>query len=286
MLQVKGAKESKEGALKRTGLFLSILFLLGACGPKEPPRYLDEGERHLVRLERVSPPPAYHHPAPLDVETIRLALGSVVVRHPTPLLKRFLTQQSEVKSAVFSPEDIALLADRFKVALERATPEERIAFFLTSRKNSLTTEVTSGVVFVEGTELHLILANHRAPVSKERQPWIPMDNALRAYEPESFEVVPQMNQKRTAPEQVPGRQEEIVIDYEALLSGAKPVLTKEGAEPAVSKDSIEERLRFLKRLREESLITEDEYSAKKKELLESLDTLEEKRGSPLQEGEE
>ena len=84
--------------------FLSVFILAGCFGPKEPPRYLDEGEHHLVRLDRAPDSTRYDHPAEVDPEAIRGALGSLMARHEISFLNRLLTQQKELKSPALTPE--------------------------------------------------------------------------------------------------------------------------------------------------------------------------------------
>lgn len=252
---------------------LLCLALAGCFGPKEPPRYFDEGERHLVRLDRVDGAARYDHPAEIDIETLQAVLKSIVVRHEVSFLNRLLTQQKDVRGAAFTPEEATLLADRLKSALAKAAPDEQAAFFLTSQKNSLNTLVTSGVAFVKEKEVHLIFGNDRTSVSNDHHSYLSRDNPLHSYEPGSFEILPQAHQRKVPPE---GRRrvEAIAVDYAALVAPAapEPVSSEEEKPAAPSEGSkLEGRLRLLKKLREEGLITEEEYKEKKAELLKTLE---------------
>ena len=67
---------------------------------------------------------------------------------------------------------------------------------------------------------------------------------------------------------------ELLIDYEAQLatpavppSALSPAKPLGGAPPPAIDPSLEQRLRGLKNLRDQGLITEDEYRDKKKQLL-------------------
>ena len=250
------------------------MMMAGCFGPKEPPRYLDEGERHLVRLDRVDPPAPYDHPAEIDLETLRAALASVVARHEVSFLNRLLTQQKEVRGAAFTPEEAVLLADRMKTAFAKAAPQEQVAFFLTSRKNNMTTQITSGVAFMKGKELHLILANDQTSVSSEQRPSIPRENPLYPYEPGSFELLPQAHQRKVSDESKRNL-EGVAIDLAAPTAPAvsDPMVSHQEEAPPVSSGgaSLESQLRLLKRLKEENLITEEEYTEKKSDLLKSIE---------------
>ncbi len=270
----------KRGKLRKRGsgavaflLVTGLLLTAGCFGPKEPPHYLDEGEKHLVRLDRVSGPAQYDHPAEVDLEKLKSALASVVARHEVSLLNRLFTQQKEIRGAAFTPEEIDLLADRMKIAFSKATPQEQVAFFLTSRKNSLSTLITSGVAFIQGGELHLILANDQTAVSGEQRAYIPRENPLLSYEPGSFELLPQAHQQKIADASGP-RMQGMIISLTTPLApaAAEPVVSKEVKPPLPSSESpLEEKFRLLKKLREENLITEEEYKEKKSELLKSIE---------------
>lgn len=251
---------------------LICFFLAGCAGSTEPFSYFDEGENHLVRLEKVSPSESYSHPADLDLETWKTILRSIVARHPVPLLKRIFIQKNEIIEPAFTPQEVDLLADRFKTALARATQEERVAFFLKYRKDMISAEITSGIVFIKGKEVHFILANHHTDISTERHA-VRRDNPLLSYEPESFDLIPQAHQK-TKISRLPQGQEEIVIDYRRLTDDKRSVPVRQetgGGIPSPVESQLKERLELLKNLRDESLITEAEYAEKKKELLKSLD---------------
>lgn len=246
--------------------------LAGCLGPKEPPRYLDEGEGHLVRLDRVDPAEQYDHPAEIELETIQAALNSIVVRHEVSFLNRLLTQQKEIRGAAFTAEEAALLAERLKRALAIATPGERAAFFLTSQKNSMTTLITSGVAYVKEKEIHLIFGNDRTALSNEHRPHIPRENPLYSFEPGSFEILPQSHQRKLSVSGEGRRVEAIAVDFAALVAPTPEPIASEDEKPALSSEGtpLEAQLRLLKKLREEDLITEEEYKEKKSELLKTL----------------
>lgn len=264
----------RKGILSRVHFGIPLLLLLTACATVEdPPRYLDEGKNHMIRLENEKAAPGYSHPADLDLAGWEKALKSIVVSHPVSLLKRIFIQKSEVVGPAFTPDEVALLAGKFKAAAERATPDEHIAFLLTSEKTHLSTEVTTGIAFFKGGELHFIFANHRTPLSTQRHPQVPRDTMLHSYEQDGFQMVAQPRQIKMKSSSLGRGQEGISIDYAAVGAEIPPepaeLGKKEGVPLAESK--LEERFQLLKKLRDEGLITEEEYAGKKKELLKMLD---------------
>ena len=264
----------RPGILNRYRLGIAGLLLLAACTQaKDPPRFLDEGEKHMVRLEKGDAAAGYSHPAELDLAVWERALRSIVVSHPVSLLKRIFIQKSEIVSPAFTPDEVALLAGLFKTAAERATPEERIAFLLTSSQSHISTELTSGIAFVKGGEIHFVFANHRTALSTHRHPQVPRDTVLYSYEQDGFRIVAQPNQTRMESDLLERGQEGIAIDYVAV--GAEPKPAAAGSDNQESAPlgelKLEERFQLLKKLRDEGLITEEEYTGKKKELLKMLD---------------
>ncbi len=67
---------------------------------------------------------------------------------------------------------------------------------------------------------------------------------------------------------------ELAIAYRSLLGGepdprtVKPAAADQGRPNEPQSQSIEERLQALERLREQGVITEEEFTSKKRELLE------------------
>jgi hypothetical protein len=65
----------------------------------------------------------------------------------------------------FDENMIAFLAPLLSLGLGQATSEEVITFYLSKDRSGGRREVTSGGLFVEGEELHLLLANYRSPTN-------------------------------------------------------------------------------------------------------------------------
>jgi hypothetical protein len=252
---------------------LIALFIAACAQVKEPPRYLDEGDHHVIRLEKAESSAAYSHPADLDLVVWENALKSIVVSHPVSFLKRIFIQKNEIVGPAFTPEEVAFLSTRFKAAAERATPAEHIAFLLTSDKNHLATEITSGVAFLKDGALYLILANHHTPLSGQRYPQVPRDTMMRPYEHDGFQLVAQPHQAKMERDLLERGQEGLSINFAALGTASQPA--PDGSEKkettSLGEFKLEERLQLLKKLRDDGLITEEEYTEKKKELLKLLD---------------
>ena len=143
------------------GLLLAAL--LSACAiPQVPSRIVYEDPVNYVRLEtdpNVLPewPPSYFaHPAALTEEQIRDLLKALTVQeHRVKLQKWFLGEAPRVP--VFRDEEIALLVPQISEALTLARENERVTFYLSQPQTSIKRTITSGGLYIKGTDLHVIL---------------------------------------------------------------------------------------------------------------------------------
>lgn len=181
----------------------------------------------------------------------------------------------------FTPEDIGYLSAALSQALAQAKPHEMVVFGL-SRLNSYNmTEVTTGGWFVDGSSLHLVLANYRKAVTMPGTRQLLWERPLRPDAGPHYDLVAGHHQTPVRDAGawaglLSNAPSEASISYQAALLG-------EPADPATSQQerpsssdvfppalSLEERLRTLKRLHEQGLITDDDYRAKKQQLLDRL----------------
>ncbi len=231
-------------------------------------RYGDERRKRYTRFE---------HPFILTVpEWERLLAGIQVQSRKDTLI--FSPAKNPPESA-FSSEQVAYLSQGLQQAFSRAHPDEFVVFGFSQSRSPSLTEITTGGWFVEGQRLHLVLANYRHSVSMTHvrdQLW---RDPLYSNSAPSYGIVPGPNQSLGRQKGLVGflstEAPELVIDYKAqlettpvqpsVLSPGKPL---DVPAPAGSiESSLEERLRVLKKLHDQGLITEDEYRDKKKQLL-------------------
>jgi hypothetical protein len=232
-------------------------------------RYGDERRKRDTRFE---------HPFILTAPEWERLLADIQVQSRKDTLI-FTTAKNPPESA-FSPEQVAYLSQGLQQAFSRAHPDEFVVFGISESRSPSLAEITTGGWFIEGQRLHLVLANYRHSVSMKHirdQLW---QDPLYSNASPSYEIVP-------GPDQSLGREKglvgllsaeapELLIDYKAQLART-PVPAPSALSPAKSRDvpahaksiepSLEERLRTLKKLRDQGLITEDEYRDKKKQLL-------------------
>jgi Short C-terminal domain len=175
----------------------------------------------------------------------------------------------------FGEEERRYLAPLLATAFAKARRDEWVVFYLShpreQRGGPGVREVTSGGFFVEGEQLHFLLANYRYTVSMSSIQEDIREDPLRPAGEGFYELLPSQNQSVRSvktwdlTEPVRARSLELVLNYQALLSSSDERIPKPERTP-----SLEERLRTLDRLYREGLITEEEYRLKRQRLLDEL----------------
>jgi len=277
-----------------TGCLITSL-LQGCAGPTHPPRAVCEncrivcgeceGPDRFVRLQGPSPAlqrdriSNFSHPVTLRPEEWRIILSNLRVQRQGEPVVLFTLPKGPISDA-WLPDEVDYLSRTLSLAFAQAQPTEWVVFGL-SRPGALdVSEIATGGWFVEGTHLHLLLANYRyavtAPKIREMAWENPLSSQVNLYElaPGNHQTV--IQHKEDGLLRTTGS--EISIAYQSLLR-AEPLSTSALSEGSSSLFfpqsqsehlSLEERLKVLKRLRDQGLITEEEYSSKRSRLLERL----------------
>ena len=129
-----------------------------------PYRAVYEDPVNYVRLEVDDsvlpewPPSAHAHPKTMRVEDVARILGGISVKEHRIWLQKWLQGEAPLIPA-FRPEELALLSREIAVAFALARPDERVTFYLSQPQTSVKRIITSGGVYLQGTELHFILGN-------------------------------------------------------------------------------------------------------------------------------
>lgn len=241
----------------------------------------------MVRLQPGSPSagkesPQFTHPMTLSPEDWRLILKSIHVQKQEPLLLFFTTKGPE--EPAFTEDEIDYLSVTLSRVFANARPDERVVFALVRRQSADLSEVTSGSWFVSGQSLHLVLANYRFAITMPTVRELLWQDPMWTQAGASYDLVPGTYQT-VVREEVFSRRlltstlPSLSIEYTQLLlaeSLSSPAVQKSPspellpAQPnkaSSSNLSLEERLQILKRLRDQGLITEEEYRTKKQQLL-------------------
>ncbi len=239
-------------------------------------RIVHQGEDILIELDKkevsAHPPfePPYHHPAQLSQSELEKILKSIKIQPSKGMLMSLFSDKGKEVEALFKPETLSFVALKFSEALAKADPEERINFYQTLPLSSSKVSATTGFLIVKGGRLHFRLNHYKVPLRKGRHP----SNSGLGLKPTekgkyAFDLLEGKQMKHRRFKNVIGLEgsdpQWLVIDYADF---PEPVL--ESATTIESAMNLEDRLRTLKHLKEKGLITEEEYSEKKKSLLKDL----------------
>ena len=207
----------------------------------------------------------FAHPVALEEAEWGHLLANVMIQER----KKFLslgTGQPVLRPA-FDQDARRYLAKYFAEGFQKARPDEWVVFYLSRPRESGVVEIDSGGLFIEGERLHLIVANYRQPVSMtfvREQIW---NDPLHPAGDDFYEIVPQHDQtlervrRKDLTRSFLKQVSDLSIDYKAQLHN-------DVGEGAAVGTSIEDRLRILKRLRDEGVISEEQFRLKQDRLLE------------------
>jgi hypothetical protein len=236
-------------------------------------------------LANGSPAAANTHPVTLDPNDVVAALTKIRIR------------RSDETYHLFDTKTARRLATPLSKALSRAAPNQDALFaVLMWIKGEMlgSTDVTvAGRAFFLDGRLHVVIGDlHRSAVAPE---FFRTPNASRKIDRRVHPHVPGQRAKETRYdddaqfETAPGvglfdengkqRGDWLVLDVAALAKKSPPSATVDepSTAPATSQPaqstaapSLEERLLRLKRLREQNLLSDDEYTRKRREILDQL----------------
>ena len=130
----------------------------------------------------------------------------------------------ETKQPAFTPEEIDYLSMTLNRAFAKASPEQWVVFGLSQPSPASVTEMTTGAWYVEGTTLHLLLANYRAAVRLDnlrdvldRDPLFEVLNAPR-YEFAETDYAYAGSRKKSLLSSLRQETPHLAIDYTQLLA--------------------------------------------------------------------
>jgi len=281
-----------------------VFVLLSAClmglfgqacqGPTQPAGIVCgscENQDRIVRLQPFNGDShqdglrGFTHPFLLSPEDWKHILKSIRVQSRNEVFL-FFTTKGPVEPA-FTEDEIDYLSATLSRVFAQARPDERVVFALSRHRSSDLTEITTGGWFVNGSSLHLVLANYRYAVTMPTVRALLWQDPLWTKAGPFYDLAPGEHQTVVEEEGSPRRLfspslPSLSIAYKQLLLGElAPQLTgrKYAAPGQLSPPpdqtspaslSIEERLQMLKRLKDQGLITEEEYRNKKKQLLDQF----------------
>jgi Short C-terminal domain len=281
-----------------TGVRNVVLVLLSACvvglfaqacqGPTQSSRVACgscEDKDRIVRLQTAphqDGQPAFTHPFLLNPEDWSAILKSIHVQSQQQGFL-FFTPKGPVEPA-FTDDEIEYLSATLSRVFRQAQPDERVVFALSRHPSAGLTEVTSGAWSVNGPSLHFVLANYRYAVTMPTVLELLWRDPLWTKAGPFYDLVAGDYQTVEGEEGSLAKLFSITlpvlsIAYKPLLLGEPPASPTVRSSPTGNESvpspsrasppnlSLEERLQALKRLRDQGLITDEDYRAKKQQLL-------------------
>jgi Short C-terminal domain len=247
------------------------------CGMCEgPDRFVrlqaPTGDRHAASAQ------SFSHPVHLSAEQWKPILQSIHVQKRGQGFLFFPAPNGPTLPA-FTPAEVDYLSETLTRAFAEAQPSEIVVFGLTSQKTQQIGEITTGAWFVKELKLYLILGNYREVFTMPNVRELLWQDPLHMISGPLYEFVPGPHQSLDREDNelwtflVP-EAPQLALAYQPLASGDPSLLDAglvEGSHPSLRQDSsLEGKLQRLKQIREDGLITDDEYAAKKKAILDGL----------------
>ncbi|MCX5723111.1 MAG: hypothetical protein NTX84_01055 [Nitrospirae bacterium] len=155
------------GGIRFSFCILTFSFAVLAVGctiPVVPYRAVYEDPVNYVRLERDEtvlpewPPSAHAHPLVLRFEDVARILDGISVREHRVWVQTWMQGEAPLMAA-FRPDELALLSRQIAAAFVVAQPDERVTFYLSQPQTSVKRIITSGGLYLHGTELHITMGN-------------------------------------------------------------------------------------------------------------------------------
>lgn len=261
----------------------TLLVIHGCSGPARYSRAVQEQAHRYVRLEARygyghqygydSAAMRFAHPVSLSEAEWDRLLRAIQIQARKGLLT--IGREQAGPSEAFREDERRFLVHGLAEAFSKARADEWVVFYLSRPRerggSSGVVEFSSGGLFVEAGQLHLVLANYRYAASLEflqeqakNDPLRPAGEAFYDLVPSTYQSVrPVKMWDMTEP--IRTQSVELILEYQALLESPDGSVTKPAGGALLA-----ERLRILSQLFKEGLITEEEYRLKRQQLLDDL----------------
>jgi hypothetical protein len=146
-------------------LSLGFTAFAGCASGQFPTLTIYETPNAFVRLQAdptVGQNSGHRHPANVSTERMAAVLRGIVIQEPLTRLPLYDDLSIPRRHRVFDEDAVMFWAPLLSLALSKATPEEVVTFYQSRRLSGVAREVTSGGMFLEGEDLHVLLSNNRS----------------------------------------------------------------------------------------------------------------------------
>ena len=185
--------------------------------------------------------PATHHAHPIQLpsDALPALLRAIYIEERGGSLRSAILGKP-LRAKAFRDQEVALLAPPLRDGLAKASPAEQVVFALSQTRPGQVQEVTSGSMFVDGRNLHVVLTNYRYPIdlsegrpaydahSHPELPITPQEHSL-FFEREEFAARPTVG---TFTRWFGTERAELIIDYARFLMAEAKQPSPRSAQPA------------------------------------------------------
>jgi hypothetical protein len=219
----------------------------------------------------------FSHPFHWSPEQWKPILRSICVRTRGQGVL-FLPAPSGPPRPAFTPAEVDYLSETLARAFVQAQSSEVVVFGLASQKTREMAEILTGAWYVKDARLHLILGNYREAVTMSSVRELLWQDPLHMIAGPLYEFVPGPHQSLIREDNgietfLLPEAPQLTLNYQQLSLDAPPVggVREQDVPPSTyPESSLEEKLKRLKQIHDEGLITDDEFAAKRKALLDGF----------------
>ena len=161
-----------------TPVLVNVILLIGltSCQNRQfPTLSVYESPTRFVRLEAdpaVSPGAGHSHPVSLTTDEMAAVLSGLMIEEPSRIVSFLDTNPGPPRHPAFNEAEVRFLSPLLAKGLGLATPEEVVTFYQTHQETAIIRKVTSGGMFVNGEELHIVLSNYRSSTHYASDPGV------------------------------------------------------------------------------------------------------------------
>jgi len=236
-------------------LVLTLALLAAGCNvTRSPKRIVQEdqsGSVVYVRKNAHAPPEGYDHPQDISAAAVRTVFSSVKVQ-----VYSFLQWKDPYR--MFDAGEIRFLGLAVRKALEQAGPDDLVHWKLHRSTRGYGSEVT-GTIYVYRGSFYIEVTKARG------EEWDPNRGMSDSEKSMSWRLKPGKYQSYRTAGGIAGP-----VPVENTIITPMTKLAMVGAQSDFIGATLRQKLKKLKEYYEEGLITEEDYNAEKKKLLEEL----------------
>ncbi len=238
-----------------------------------------EDEHRLVRLDVTyrTGGQEHSHPVTLNPDVLMAALQAITVQGRGSLLSGRLGTNPPPSPQAFSGEQVQFLGPLLAQAFDRASPLEEIVFYVNEPRGSGIREISSGSFYVQGEDLHLILANYRFAVAGELMAEKARANPLLVLGESWYRVTAGPQGRMESSDSWKGMtgaapQHLVILNIKDRLpidKAPEGTTNQELDTVPPQPTSVAEKLRMLRALKKAGLLTQQEFETKQRQVLNS-----------------